>query len=190
MANTAPFSQLTGALKVYVAPVGETVNVVNTTPVGNWVELASTDGEQSMQVSGKLTYFRDNDHQGPTKAVRPEEDAIYKFKLVSLTLENLARALSTVANIVEAVGPPATKKFPLKRGETPQEYAMLFRGLALSPYGPLPGQFVVPRGIFDNEPTMTFGKDKRAELDCEFHALEDDAQPEADRLGYLIVQAT
>jgi hypothetical protein len=188
MASSKPYDRLTGVVNVYIAPVGETVTAVNATPGGNWVKLGATDGEQSIQTTGKLTYFRDNDHQGPVKAVRPDEEDIVKFTIVGLTLENYARIMDSVSDVVSAAGPPATKKVPLKRGSIPLEYSLLFKGSAMSPYGDYPGQYVVPRGVFDNEPISTFAKDGSPALECEFHALEDDTQVDAEKLGWLIVQ--
>jgi hypothetical protein len=139
---------------------------------------------------GALTYSRDDDHQGPVKSVRPEEEVIVRFTLVGMSLEDYARVLDRSADLVDAGGPPATRKMPLKRGAVPNEYAMLFKGSALSPYGAFPGQYVSPRGVFDGEPQPTFAKDGRPGLDCEFHALEDDTVAAADSLGYLIVQTS
>jgi len=188
MANTKPFERLTGTLSVYLAPVGEAEPVVNVSPAGNWILVGATDGEQSQQNAGTLTYFHDNDHQGPVKAVRPEEDVIFRFGLVGLTLEHYARVLDDVANVVSAGGPPATKTMPLKRGAVPNEYSLLFKGAAASPYGAFPGQYWVPRGVFDGEPQPTFAKDGSPMLECEFHALEDDTQSDIERLGHLKVQ--
>jgi hypothetical protein len=60
MAAMAPYSQLTGVLKVYIAPYGEPEPNINATPGANWTELGPTDGEQSIEVTGPLTYFTDN----------------------------------------------------------------------------------------------------------------------------------
>lgn len=189
MAFIEPFDQLLGALTIYIAPVGTSIPAVNTTPSGDWVELGATDGEQSLQHSGKLTHYRDNDHQGPVKGTRPEEDIVAAFTLVSLTLEHQGRILDQASDVVEDSGPPATKTLPLKRGPVPNEYAMLLKGEALSPYGALPGMYVLPRGVFDNEPQLTFGKDNRAEVECEFTVWEDDDQADdADKMGWLVVQ--
>lgn len=189
MASNEPFEQLVGKLDVYIAVVGSTVPDVDTTPTSPWVLMGATTGEQSLQHAGALTYFRDNDHQGPTKAVRPEEDVIVAFMLADLTLEDYRRILGAIGDITSDSGPPATKTMPSKRGYIPTEYALLFRGTALSPYGAFPGMYVVPRGVFDGEPTLTYGKANRAELECEFHALEDDDQAsDDDKLGWLIVQ--
>jgi len=190
MADTKPFDQLTGTQDVYVAPVGEAFPLVNAAPAGNWYLLAATDGEQSMQHAGALTYFRDNDHQAPVKAVRPEEEGIVRFGLVGLNLESYSRILDDVANLTNQAGPPATRTMPLKRGAVPNEFALLFRGAALSPYGAFPGQYQIFRGVFDGEPQPTWARDGRAMLECEFHVLEDDTQSEINRMGTLVVQTS
>jgi hypothetical protein len=190
MAHSEPFDQLTGTLTVYIAAVGSTVPDVDETPTSPWVELGCTDGEQSLQHAGALTYFRDNCHQGPVKAVRPEEDVIVTFTLVGLTLENYAMVLHEIDLLDEdPLADPETSAIPLLRGFVPTEYALLFRGEALSPYGAWPGMYVIPRGVFDGEPQPTFAKDGRAGLETEFHALEDDEQDKGYSLGWLIVQA-
>lgn len=190
MANSLPYDQLVGPLLVYVAPYGEAVPAVNATPAGNWAQLGPTDGEQSFQNIGKLTYFRDNEHQFPIKATRPDEDGVLRFTVVGLTLENYAKILSRTANLVTAGGPPATRKLPLKRGATPTEYAFLFKGTALSPYGAYPGQYVLPRAVFDGEPQFTVARDGRAGLECEIYVLDDPNTAGNDSGGYLIVQTS
>jgi hypothetical protein len=184
-----PFNQLVGPLTVYIAAVGEAPPAVNAAPAGNWVKLGVTDGGQKIKHAGTLTYFRDDEHQGPVKAVRPEEEIIVTMTLVSLTLEQYAWTLHHSSQVTAAAGPPATKRMHLKRGATPTAFAMLLRGDALSPYGALPGQYVIPRGVFDGEPEPAFTKDARAGLEIEFHALEDDTQSDKkNSLGWLIVQ--
>lgn len=190
MASTQPYEQLVGPLQVYIAPYGEAAPAVNATPAGNWALLGATDGEQSIQNLGKLTYFRDNDHQGPVKAVRPEEDVVLKFTLVGLTLENLGKVVSRTANLVSVAGPPATRKLPLKRGSVPTEYAFLFKGSALSPYGAFPGMYVLTRAVFDGEPTEAYARDGRAAVECEVYVLDDPAVTGNDSMGYLLVQTS
>lgn len=186
--NIAPFNQLVGALKVYVAAVGATVPDVDEAPGGGWTLLGPTDGGQQIAHMGALTYFRDDDHQGPVKAVRPEEDVRVSTSLVGLTLENYARILHAAGNVV-ADTDPATKSMHLKRGAGPTQYALLLRGTALSPYGAFPGQYVIPKVVVDGEPEPAFTKDGRAALAVEFRALEDDTQADPNNsLGYLIVQ--
>jgi hypothetical protein len=190
MAHQEPFDQLTGPLQVYVAAHGTAEPSIDSTPSGSWVELAETDGEQAIQHMGRLTYFRDNAHQGPRKAVRPEEDVVFTFTLVSLTLEHYARVLDDVSDMVEDTsGDPDIKKIPMERGFEPNEYALLFRGEAASPYGAWPGQYYIPLAVFDDEPQPTFGKDGRPALECEVHALADTDQSAGYELGWLTVQS-
>lgn len=192
MAGNEPFDQLAGIpLDVYVAAVGTAIPAVDVDPTGaGFTLLGPTDGEQSLQHAGELTYFRDNDYLGARKAVRSEEDVIYTFTLVGLSIENYARVLDDVANVVSDAGPPQTKKVRLGRGAIPNEYALLAKGELLSPYGAFPAQYVIPRCVFDGEPEPTFAKDGRAALETEVHALIDDAQAAGDELGWLIAQET
>ena len=65
MPSTVPFSQLTGAWSMYLAPKIEPETVVNIAPAGNWLLIGATDGDQKVKHAGPLTFFRDNDHTGP-----------------------------------------------------------------------------------------------------------------------------
>lgn len=188
MAGNEPFDQLIGTLDVYVAPVGEAPPTVGVAPAGNWVRLGATDGGQTVQHTGALEKFSDDDHTGNVKAVRPEEEVIVSFTLVGLTLENYAKVLNAASLVASAVT-PSRKTMPLKRGYIPTEYAMLLVGDALSPYGILPGMYVIPRGSFDGEPEAAFTKDERVGLEVEFCAFEDDDQTDENmRQGWLVVK--
>jgi hypothetical protein len=189
MASMAPYSQLTGVLKVYLAAYGETEPNVNATPGANWIEVGPTDGEQSIEETGPLTYFYDNNHISAVKATRPQEDHMYHFTLVGLTLEQVARIKAAAASVVSTTMNGATvKRLPTKRGYTPTTYALLFKGDADSPYGVLPGQRYVPYGVFEGEATYTRAKDGRPGIETTFHALEDDAQAAGSELGWDTVQ--
>ena len=192
MAANTPFSQLTGALKVYLALYGETIPDVDALPGGNWVEFGATDGDQSFKHSGKVTFFKDNDHQGNVTGVRSEEDPTVKLKVVDLTLENWAKIISGTSKLVNGTTTlgSATRKLPVKRGAALVEYAMLLKGDTISPYGLYPGMFVIPRLVFSSEPEIKFGKNLRGSLDVEGHVMEDDAQAEDDKLGWLIVRTS
>ncbi len=189
MADTSPFELLVGPAKLYLAPVGTTVPDVDDVPASPWVLVGSTDGGQTIKHGGAKTYLRDDDHQGPVKAVTPEEEVVITTKIIGLTLENWARILNDVDDLVSAAGPPSTRTMNLKKGFIPEEYAVLLRGSALSPYGALPGMFVLPRAIFDGEPEVSLVKDEGAGLEIEIHALEDDNQTnDEEKLGWLVVQ--
>lgn len=188
MTNQSPFNQLIGSLKVYVAPVGTAVPDVDEAPSGTWTAVGPTDGGQQLAHQGPLTFFYDDDNQGPVKSVRPQEDIRISMTVVGLTLETYARILHAATNVTSTVGPPAIKSMPLKRGAAPTQYAMLLRGATMSPYGNYPGQYVVPKGVFDGEPEPAFTKDGRAALAVEFRALEDPTQADPNNsLGYLVV---
>lgn len=189
MAAMAPYSQLTGVLKVYLAPYGEAEPNINATPAGNWTELGPTDGEQSLEVTGALTYFTDNNHISDVKATRPEEHHMLHFTLVGLTLENMARIKAQVGAVTATtMNGVNVKRLPAKMGYTPPTYALLFKGDADSPYGVLPGQHYVPYGCFEGEHTLTRAKDGRPGMESTFHALEDDAQAAGNELGWDTVQ--
>ena len=169
---------------MYVAPVGSAEPDVTAEPVSPWVELGCTDGQQSLQYVGALEYFRDGCHQGPVQAVRPEEDVVVQFTLVGLTLENYARILSQVDAVkTDEVADPETRTLLMVRKFAPTEYALLLRGEAFSPYGAWPGICLIPCGVFDGEPQLTFAKDGRVGIEVEFRALEDDTQDEDYALG-------
>lgn len=189
MATTVPFNQLTGALQFYLAPKIEPEPLVNATPGVNWVLIGATDGDQKIKHAGSITWFRDNDHTGPVKGVRPEEDVMLSLTVVALTLEFYSRLINNVA-LLSTAAAPNTTKMPLKRDQTLTEYSLLLRGSAISPYGLFPAQYYIPRGVQAAEPEPTFGKGNRAALALEFHALEDDTQSNADRLGWLRAQTS
>lgn len=189
MASMQPYSQLTGTLKVYLAAYGEAEPDISTTPGGNWIELGPTDGEQAIEEAGDLTKFYDNDHQGPVKGTRAQEDLMVRFTVVNSTLEQIARVKRSVAAVVSTtMGGQNVKRLPHKKGATPTEYALLLRGDADSPYGVLPGQHYFPRGLFAGAGTRTRTKDGRPGIESIYHVLEDDAQTEDNKMGWETVR--
>ncbi len=191
MADSAmtPYAQLVGAVKIYIAPYGTAIPDIDTTPGASWTELGATDGDQGTEFSGDLTVFRDNDHTGPVKAARPEEDVMLTFTLVDSRLEKISRIMHNVSRVTTTTsGASAVKEMGFKRGATPTEYAMLWKGQADSPYGLYPGQNYFPRVVSNSSPKPVRGKDQRAEYECEFMALEDDNQgDENKKLGWSVV---
>lgn len=190
MAEMQPFGQLVGRLLVYIAPYGEPEPNINAFPGANWVQLGATDGDQVMEDAGDVTKHYDDDHQGPVKAHLSQEDVTFKFRIVNLTLEQFARITRNVSSVISTTMNGANvKRVPFKRGKTPTEYAILFKGEADSPYGNLPGQYYVPRGVFHQPWTRTRNRGPARDfVDCVFTALEDDAQSEDYRLGWPTVQ--
>jgi len=195
MTTNTPYGHLVGTCKIYVAPltagVAEAEDAVNTTPSGNWVELGETDGDQTIAREGDLTFFSDNDHTGPRKAVRPAEDFKITATLVNLTLEQRAYVLSMAqSDITTDAGPPAIKSLPNKRGFTPTVYSMIVKGTVDSPYGALPAQYYIPMGVFDGSPQEVRAKDGRPGLEFVFTAIEDTAQSAGEEFGILTAQTS
>lgn len=174
------FDLLVGTLDIYVAPVGTALPAVTETPVAPWVYLGATDGEQIITHGGALQYWWDNEHRGPRKAVRPEEQLTVNFSLVGLTLETYARVLHEVANVAPGAEIAPTKRLPLERGFAPAGCALLLRGEALSPYGMLPGYYWFEHGVLAGEPQLVWARDKRVALECEYGTVDD---------GLLVVHA-
>lgn len=194
MANDAPYGRLAGTLSVYVAPLtggaAESEPDVDATPSGNWVLLGSTDGDQTVEYEGDLTFFSDNDHSGPLKSVRPMEGLHVRATLVNLTLEQRAYALSMAQSDITTDTTPAIKILPNKRGFYPTPYSLLLRGAVDSPYGALPGQRYIPIGVFDGAPSEVRSKDGSPGLEFDFTALEDTAQAAGFEFGRLVAQTS
>ena len=193
MSYNTPYGRLTGTMTIYVAPltagVAEAKPAINADPAGNWTVLGETDGDQEFENVGALTFFRDNDHTGPRKAVRPEEDYIFRAMLVNLTLEQRAYVNSMLQSLVVTdAAPPAIKTLPHKRGFYPTPYSLLVKGTYDSPYGQFPGQHYIPMGYFDGEPTETRAKDGSPGLEFEFTAIEDTAQASGMEFGWMEAQ--
>lgn len=192
MASTKPYDQLVGTLTFYLAPVGTAEPAVDTTPASPWVELGCTEGDQVISEEGDLTAFYDNCHQGPVKFVRPQEDPVIKGRLVSLTLANVARLVSSTGTsaIVADAGPPSVQRLALKKGFFPSEYALLLKGAKDSPVGDYPAQHYLPRGVFTGKFVRTRSKTARDFIDFEYKVAEDDTQSDANRLGWVTVQVS
>lgn len=188
MAAQNPYDQLTGVLTLYIATYGTAEPAVASTPGASWLELGCTDGDLTEDHGvADLTKFYDNCHVGPVKAVLSQMDPIFGFSLVSLTLENIARLIRS-AGAVSTSG--SSKILPIKRAYNPTEYAFLAKGPSDSPYGDYPGQLYIPRGVFDGKFSVVRSKTGRPSIASTFHALEDDAQTEYNRLGWKTAQAS
>jgi hypothetical protein len=192
-ANLDPFEQLAGVpLKLYIhETAGTSEPAVTADPTSSgFVLVGPTDGGQTVNHGGALTKFYDDDHQGPIKAVRPQEDITIDTMIVGLTLEHYARVLHAAANVTSDAGPPAIKRMPLKRGRTPNQYTVLFKGSIASPYGNFPLQYYLPIAEFDGEPAPAFTKDGRAGLDLTIFPIEDDSQSAGNELGWITAQTS
>lgn len=190
MAATTPYAELTGVLDLYIAAYGEAAPDLTVAPSGNWYRLGETDGEQSIKHGGPTTYFRNNSRQGPSKAVRHESDVSMKARVVWLTMENYARIIHSAALISTGTSPVNFKSMPLSRSADFVEYALVARQDKLSPYGPFPGQYYIPRIIIVGEPEPKMARNGRPALEIEIRALEDWTTTAAEGLGRWVVQTS
>ena len=188
--SLVPSEQIVGSGTVYLAPAGEAKPDVDTTPAGNWVAMGATDGGLTFDDEGDLTFWMDDQHQGPRKATRPEEHKKFTSVFVDMTLEAYARLLSAVGNVSTDAGPPAIKKLQLQRGFDPTEYTFLFRAEAQSPYGSLPAQYFVPRAVVDGSPGSVYAKDERLGVEVTMEAITDTTQSAGDEMGWWEVQTS
>ena len=185
MSGMTPYAQLIGPAKMYVAPAGTVIPALDAAPGGAWIELGPTEGDQSITVGGGLEYWSDNNGTSEVTARRPETTVMATFTVVGLTQENVARILHSAANVTTGTsGALAVKEVGFERPYVPTEYALLMRGETDSPYGLWPAQTYLPRGSFDGDFEMTKGKNTRAEVECEFHALRDESQAVGKQLGW------
>jgi hypothetical protein len=192
-ANLVPFDQLAGViLKLYIHTTEGTAEpAVTADPTASgFVLVGPTDGGQTLNFGGAKTKFYDDDHQGPVKAVRPQEDVTIDTMIVGLTLEDWARVIHAASLVTSAAGPPAVKRMPLKRGRTSERYTVVFRAPFGSPYGNFPMQVYIPIAEFDGEPAPAFAKDGRAGLDISIFPIEDDTQSAGNEMGWLTAQTS
>ena len=197
MPANVPYTRLTGVLKIYIAPYYEAIDTLDVAvPAANWVEFGPTDGTQTLKFIGGMEYFYDNDHLGPMKAVRPVAGFSVSATLVNLHPVMIAKALGEAAADVvdDDAGGLSIQRFPLLRDFAPVEYSMLIRGGAQpianvdSPYGILPAQYYIPRGVFDGEPEFVRAKDGSPGLEFTFTALHAIDLAVALQLGYMQAQ--
>lgn len=190
MADSTPYAELIGPATIYIAAAGTAEPAVNAEPGAAWVLYGCTTGDQTIEETGALEYHYDNCGQGPTKAVRPQEDVMVKFTIKDATLENLARARSQTAGDITTATSPNVARLPYAKGFIPNEYALLVKGAADSPYGLYPGQQYFPRGVFEGEITQTRSKTSRNEIAVSYHVLEDRTQAAGNELGWSTVQTS
>jgi hypothetical protein len=184
----AGFENLIGVLDLYIAPYGTAEPAVTGAPSGTWIELGCSDGDQTEDHGvGDLTKFYDNCHRGPVKTVLGQQDPMFSFTMIALTLENIARIFSTVGAVVTD---GTVKRLPIKRPYYQTEYAFLAKSATDSPYLAGAGQLYIPRGVFDMKFSVVRSKTGRAGFAVAFHALEDDAQADGYELGWKSVVAS
>lgn len=189
MSGMSPFAELIGPCKIFLAPYGTAIANIDATPGSAWVEIGATDGVQSITIDGPLSYWGNNDGNSETTARRPLVTVMGSFTLVGLTLENAARILNNIGNLNNTTsGAASVREIGVERPYVPTEYALIMRGETDSPYNALPAQNYIPRIVFDGPWEESKGKEERAEVACEWHALRDPSQPAGKQLGWKQAQ--
>lgn len=195
-----PFEILAAPLTVWLAPVGTAFPLVNAAPAAAWIRIG-TNGDANYDEEGVTVSHTKKDElarvagrNGPIKAFTTEEDLMISLKLMDVSLEQYATALNRLATGVTTtaagVGTPGTRRMGLSQGSDPMVYALLARGVGVSPYADgMNMQYEVPRVFQSGNPKPVFRKGKPATLELEFTALEDlNAANASERFGRLVAQ--
>lgn len=194
----APLEIVGQPLTLWLAPVATAFPLVDAVPSGTWV-LIGTSGIRSQDEAGvtvthsqTVNKVRTGGSLGPVKAFRSEEDLMFKVSIFDTTLEAVRIALNanTLTTVAASTGVAGTKRIGLSRGPDVTEYALLARGVGISPYGDaMNSQWEVPRCYMSNSPAIVYRKGNPAGVELEFTALEDpNAASAAFRFGSMRFQ--
>jgi hypothetical protein len=193
-----PFEIVAGPLELWLAPVGTAFPNVSVAPAVAWVRIG-TNGNANQDDDGvtithttKQEVARPAGSLAPVKAWNVEEDLMISMKLWDITAEQYATAINkaTVTTTAAATGLGGFKRIGLSQGYDPAVYALLVRGMNMSPYGDTFNvQYEVPRCFQSANAKPVFKKGKPAALELEFTALADlTAASALERFGRLVAQ--
>ncbi len=188
MSNTSPYEILVGSGEAWRAPVGTAFPDLDETPTSPWVSMGDMDGGLTVNSTQTIVQHRTDQHTGPVKATRSEENLTLETNLAEATLENMALVLnSDVEDVAPGATTIGTRTVNLHRGPDVDQYAFLFR--AYSPYGPWEEQYCLPVGYFDGDASFAYTKEGKLVILARFTCLEDpNAATEEERFGYLVAQ--
>lgn len=182
MLNTVPLEIIaSGAIELWIAPVGEAKPAVNAAPAGNWVKVG-TYGSLNYNGDGvtlgheqNIEKFRALGDTGVRKVQRTEEDLMLTVTIWDLTVEQYSHALNnTVTDVAAGAGTAGYRWMGLSRGSTVATRALLFR--CPSPYmedGTM--QWLLPRAAQTGSPELVFKNDEPVGIELEWTALVDPA---------------
>jgi len=125
--------------------------------------------------SAEITKLFSDQYTGAIKAIRPEEGLRLETNIIRVTLEILAQVLGgqTVTDTAEGASSMGYRTVGFHRGQTVEEFALLFRGTPSAYGADYIGQFYIPRGYFDGEVGLEFKKDDKVLVPVQFEALMD-----------------
>ena len=166
-----PFEIVAGPATVYLAPLGETVPVIDAAPAGNWDSVGDTEGGVSVALGQETAELGTDQKSATVKVIRTGESITITFAMAEATLENLATAMGLTVTDVPAAS-AGYRHFELKRGLGELVCkAMLIRGN--SPYMDANLQFAFNKVVMIGNPTWAFAKDDKVIIETEWKCLHD-----------------
>jgi hypothetical protein len=184
--STQPYEIIAGPADVWVSPVGTPMPAVDAAESafdGAWVAMGKTEGGIQVTHDQDIELLYADQRTGPLKAIRTREGLMVEFELAEITLERYAKLLNDAT--VTTSGSPNRKEMKPYQGLDVAQFAVLVRGP--SPYTDGFLQYQVPVAVQVEAPEVTFVKDDKSTLSCQWAALEDpDASTAADRFGKLV----
>lgn len=186
----SPFEIIAGPAEVFVAPLTEAFPATDLIPPGgNWVSLGQTEGGVNVTHTSTIEELRTDQATGPIKFLRTEEGLEIAFSIAEMTLENYAAILNdlTVTDTAEIMSVAGFRSIDLHFGVDVSCVAMLIRGP--SPYMDSFLQYEIPVVAQVGSPTVSFVRDDKSVLECEWMAAEDEnAATDNLKFGQLIAQ--
>ncbi len=186
---TTPFDIIAGPAEVFVAPVAESMPLIDTDPPGgNWVTLGRTEGGITVTHDETIELLRVDQASGPVKAIRPEESLVIAFSLAEIDLEAYARVMNdaSVTDNAASSGVAGERSIPLRQGFGVSRFAMLIRGP--SPYMDAFLQYEIYIAVQTGSPSLVFVRDDKSVLEVEFNAIEDPSKADTLKFGLLRAQ--
>lgn len=177
---TTPFELVVGPLEVYTGPVNEAQPDLADAPAGNWT-LLGTSGDQNYSEDGVVIDPQQTIEEwsalgstGVQQAFRTNERIEVTVTLHDLTAEHMAKAWNdaTVTDTAAGSGTAGVRHFPMLRGLSVSEHALLLRW-PVSPYmasGKM--QLWIPRCYVMSMGSLTVEKGVPAGTEIVFAAME------------------
>lgn len=175
--NETPYEIIAAPFTVWRASVGTSFPVVDAAPSGSWTKIGTSgalnydEGGVTVKKSQALKFWRSLGSGAPIKAFRETEGLEINFKVMDLTLEQVAAALNgnTVTTVAAGSGTAGYKSIPMENGLIVQQYALLVRGVSAHFDGV--GQWEIPIVVQSGELETVFVKGEPAGVALKFEAL-------------------
>lgn len=190
----APYDIIAGPADVWIAGLDEVFPLVSadvTEGANDWYYLGYTDGGVQITHNQDQTELMVDQVTVPVKRMRTTEALTVEFSIASIDMTKYAKVMddATVTTAAQVAGPPiepGTEAFYFYRGTQITMQKMLIR--APSPLGPGIMQYEIPRVVQTGEPQITYVRDNKAVLACQFVAMADLSLPAEQRFGRVVAQ--